>query len=92
MDGLSQQERETIQHRFRSSVPMLIECTAYWIPGERRVAFRSVSVCRRFTMPGDAVYIGRYAHVHGFSPADFLSDLEDVLERLQLRRTVALGV
>jgi hypothetical protein len=53
----------------------------FWIPAERRVAARSVSVTRHFKVPPGAVLVGVYAHGKDIRTLDVLEDLLETLER-----------
>lgn len=79
-----------IMDRFAASLNMLDEMEAYWCPERGRVAFRSVTATRRFSLPPDVVLIGRYAYP--FAAREFLQDVDDALARLQVATLARLAV
>ena len=89
-DSLTPQERAIARARFAMSLCNLDDAHAYWCPSKRCTVFRSVSVTRRFIIPSDSVYVGRYSHP--FAARDFVKDLEDVLSRLQVGTLSRLSV
>ena len=91
----TQAERMKMRRKFTATLATLVEMEAYWCPERHCLAFRSVSVTGRssqWRLPPDAEWVGTYAAPCPFAASTFLKDLEDVLERLQVKRLTSLAV
>lgn len=82
---LTYDENLAIRRRFAASIAAMDTIAVYWRSSTRRITCRKPDSRARKShrpgwIPGDAVYVGTYAHP--FPCGDFLDDLHAALVRL----------
>lgn len=74
-------ERVRFRRLFTAALCNLSHLEAYWCDAEMRLLFRSVITSKRHPIPESARLLGVYSHP--FGAEDFLSDLDDVLAKIE---------
>lgn len=86
---LTVQERSRLARNFTARLCWLEHVHVYWIAERRDIAARTVSAAREFRLPRGARLVGTYSHP--FPSAEFLGDLDDLLEQIRIEHERTAG-